>query len=81
MNFEVVLCSVLKCKNLLCYLRLPLYFVVPICVSEESILKYEGRGIPVSIYLWLRVRNLIEKTKFQLAFWILVHIIFKTYFL
>ncbi|PKU35802.1 myotubularin-related protein 12 [Limosa lapponica baueri] len=27
--------------------KLPLYFVVPICVSEESILKYEGRGIPV----------------------------------
>uniref|UniRef100_A0A669QIA4 Myotubularin related protein 12 n=1 Tax=Phasianus colchicus TaxID=9054 RepID=A0A669QIA4_PHACC len=27
--------------------KLPLYFVVPICVSEESILKYEGRGIPI----------------------------------
>uniref|UniRef100_A0A8C9KXB2 Myotubularin related protein 12 n=1 Tax=Serinus canaria TaxID=9135 RepID=A0A8C9KXB2_SERCA len=27
--------------------KLPLYFVVPICISEESILKYEGRGIPI----------------------------------
>ncbi|XP_074788674.1 myotubularin-related protein 12 isoform X2 [Athene noctua] len=27
--------------------KLPLYFVVPICVSEESILKYQGRGIPI----------------------------------
>ncbi|NWU94069.1 MTMRC protein, partial [Upupa epops] len=27
--------------------KLPLYFVVPICVSEESIVKYEGRGIPI----------------------------------
>ncbi|XP_021236201.1 myotubularin-related protein 12 isoform X2 [Numida meleagris] len=27
--------------------KLPLYFVVPMCVSEESILKYEGRGIPI----------------------------------
>ncbi|NXA28391.1 MTMRC protein, partial [Ibidorhyncha struthersii] len=27
--------------------KLPLYFVVPICVSEENILKYEGRGIPI----------------------------------
>ncbi|XP_059689290.1 myotubularin-related protein 12 isoform X3 [Gavia stellata] len=27
--------------------KLPLYFVVPICVSEETILKYEGRGIPI----------------------------------
>ncbi|XP_074712477.1 myotubularin-related protein 12 isoform X2 [Strix uralensis] len=27
--------------------KLPLYFVVPICVSEESILKYQGRGVPI----------------------------------
>uniref|UniRef100_A0A8B9PEH2 Myotubularin-related protein 12 n=1 Tax=Apteryx owenii TaxID=8824 RepID=A0A8B9PEH2_APTOW len=27
--------------------KLPLYFVVPICVSEESILKFQGRGIPI----------------------------------
>ncbi|KAM9167922.1 myotubularin-related protein 12 [Mergus octosetaceus] len=27
--------------------KLPLYFVVPICLSEETILKYEGRGIPI----------------------------------
>lgn len=45
--------SVLKCKKLFYHLRLPLYFVVPICVSEETILKYEGRGIPVSIFAWL----------------------------
>lgn len=56
------------------FFRLPLYFVVPICVSDESILKYEGRGIPVSIYAWLRVRNLTEKTKFQLALQMLLHI-------
>lgn len=60
---EIVLCYGFKCKRFFfCYPRLPLYFVVPICISEESILKYEGRGIPVSICAWLRVRNLIAKT-------------------
>lgn len=60
-SLEIVLCSVFKNKKLFFYLRLPLYFVVPICVSEESILKYEGRGIPVSIYALSRIRNLTEK--------------------
>ncbi|XP_010223203.1 PREDICTED: myotubularin-related protein 12-like [Tinamus guttatus] len=27
--------------------KLPLYFVVPMCVSEDSILKFQGRGIPI----------------------------------
>jgi len=52
--------------KLFCHLRLPLYFVVPICVSEESILKYEGRGIPVSIYACeAGVNNCIEMIKFN----------------